>query len=687
MRASARAPAGRFLCAWALAAAAALLAGCSGGSRAGSTITGTVGTTSGVALTSSTGTNQVQQGGTLLMTATVTNDVNNAGVTWTLSGADTAHLGTLSNVTTTTATYTAPTGITGTAAPTITATSIANPIYYASGSLVVLGTPVIDPTVLFPGNVSSPYGASITVSGGLAPYAWTLPSGTVPPGLTLGTANVTTAFTTISGTPTTAGTYPFQVTVTDANGLTSTVSVTLTINAAEACLLNGQYAVLYTGFSSNQFAVRASSLTITSAGTVSGYQDFNYYLKRIAESVTGTCTTRTANNGTLTITGALSSPIYDYAVTIGLNSGRVQLLNGGNAEAGNGLFVQQDPTAFSLGAIAGSYAFGTLGAQSATSRMGLAGVVTFDATGNVTAGHADSNSSNPLTYAALTGALTAPDANGRGTFTLSGGGQTFHFAYYIVNANRLMIISTDAEPCLAGFMTRQAGTIAPGAFDNTALTSPAILTLWGAVNVTEPNTVLSLSRVSNASPAGGTVDLALDCAFKDAAPVLNEAIAGANYTVGSDGYATLSFASKGCDGTQNSVARQFALYLDGASNGYVVEHGSPFGTAGVLETQIAGPYSNTIAGLFVSGTQYPQDVGPVLLLPQVRIADGAIAFSSSSSSASFALDPVSGRGFGSLAAPGEALGAITLYEVNPSKIVLLRQGYINRSAAIEWLGN
>ena len=695
MRVTARAPSWRLLCAWGLAAVTTVLSGCSGGTRAGATITGPVGAVGGVALTTNTGVTQVQQGGQLIFTASVTNDVNNAGVTWALSGADSEHvgLGTLTAVTTTTATYTAPTGVTGATAPTITATSIANPASYASGPIVVFGSPVLNTPVLFPGNANTPYSASISVSGGLAPYTWTLASGTVPPGLTLGTTNVTTGFTTLSGTPTTAGTYTFQVTVTDASGLTSTTSATLIINAAAACLLNGQYAILYTGFSSAQFAARASSLTITTAGTVTGYHDLNYYAARVAESVTGTCTTTTANDGNLTITGATSSPTYDFAVTTaydaasnGFTTGRVQVTNGGDAEAGNGLIVQQDPTAFSLGSLAGTYAIGTLGAQSATSHMGLAGVVTFDGNGNVTGGHADSNGSTPLTYAAVSGTATAPDANGRGTLTLTASGQTFHFAYYIVNAGKVFLIGTDAEPALAGFMTRQGGTIAPGAFDSTALTNPAVLTLWGAVNTTEPNTALGLGRLSNANPGGGTVDLLLDCAYLDAAPVLAESIPGASYTVSNDGHATLALTSTGCDGTSNRVARTFALYLDGASNGYVVEHGSPFGTAGMLEFQAPGPFDNTIPGLFVSGTQYPQDAGPVLLLPQVIVAYGSISFTNSSASNGFALDPTSGRGFGTLTAPGEAVGVITLYPVNPNKVVMLRQGYLNRSAAIEWLG-
>ena len=85
----------------------------------------------------------------------------------------------------------------------------------ATALLVVLGTPVIDPTELFPANVGSLYTAQVSVSGGLAPFTWAQTGGTLPPGIALGAS--TTAFTTVSGTPTTIGAYSFQLTVTDAN--------------------------------------------------------------------------------------------------------------------------------------------------------------------------------------------------------------------------------------------------------------------------------------------------------------------------------------------------------------------------------------------------------------------------------------------------------------------------------------
>ncbi|HEX9474070.1 MAG TPA: Ig domain-containing protein [Steroidobacteraceae bacterium] len=673
MRVSACAPPGRLVCAWFLTATAAMLSACAGGSR--SPVTGPVGTTAGVTLSSSTNSAQLQQGTTLVLTATVTKDTNNAGVTWTLPG-DPAVVGVLSNITTATVTYTAPTGITGTTTPIVTATSIADTTQYASATLVVLGTPIIDPPVLFPGNVSSLYSAGVTVSGGLAPFTWsvTSSSGPLPPGITLGTSTI--ASTAISGTPTTEGSYPFQIKVTDTNNNSATVDLTLLIKPAAACLLTGHYALLYTGYANDKPAVGAASLTISTAGTLTGYQDFTAADTPIAESVTGTCTTRTANNGTLTLTGTGASPIYDYAVTTSLASGRVQLINGGDTQSGTGLLLVQDATAFNLPALAGSYAFGSLGAATDGSRMGLAGTLSIDAGGMVMAGRADSNGSGALNAAPLTGNLGSPDANGRGTLVLTSGSTSFHFAYYIVTVNRLLIVSAESTataPRLAGFLTRQSGT-----FDNSSLAGSGVLSLWGAGNSpVSPNAVLALGRLSNANAGGGTIDLALDTASL-ATGTLNKSFTGATYAVDADGHAALSY-------TDSGVTRSFVLYLDGPANGYVVEKGSSVGSAGLLEAQIAGPYVNTLPGLFVSGTQFGQDVAPMLLLPAVHVAAGAL--SAANATGFFALDAATGRGIGTFTASGSLPAVIALYVIGPNKIVSLRLGAINRSAVIDWLGS
>jgi large repetitive protein len=86
------------------------------------------------------------------------------------------------------------------------------------------------PALLFPappgGEVNVAYSDQLTVTGGTSPYAWSVSTGTLPPGLTLGGSTGL-----LSGTPTTAGSYSFTVKVTDHSGLSDTQSVSMTIIA------------------------------------------------------------------------------------------------------------------------------------------------------------------------------------------------------------------------------------------------------------------------------------------------------------------------------------------------------------------------------------------------------------------------------------------------------------------------
>lgn len=661
----------------ALALLAGLIAGCSG-SSARSVITGPVGTSNTVALSSSTGTTQLQQGAKLDLAATVANDTNNKGVTWTLVGP-----GTLSAATTTKVTYTAPTGVTGIVTPVVIAVAVADTTQSSQATLVVLGKPVIPAITFFPGNEGTPYNAAITVSGGLSPYTWKLNSGTLPDGVTLSTT-ATTAYTTLSGTPTkgkAAGTYNFQVQATDTNKVVVTADLTLVINAAEACLLNGHYATLYTGFAGTQPTVGGAAMSVNSSGTVAGYQDYSTSGssgKTSSETLTGTCTTRTANNGTLAITGTAWKPQLDYAVTTALDTGRVQLMNGGDSTSASGLVAKQDTTAFNLTALAGSYAFGLQGVDGNGAHMGLVGAMTLGTGGVISSGHADASGANAAADAALTGDLGAPDANGRGLATLSVGSQNYHFAYYIVDANRLLLVSIESAASgarLAGEATRQAA----GGFGAASLSGPAVMSLWGRqASVASPLSLIELARLSNANAVAGTVDLVVDTADRQAATFMLAAT-GAAYTVRTaDGRTTLSYTNAG-------KTRSFVAYLDGPSNGYVLEPASGTGNAGVLEAQTAGPFSTSATGLFVAGTQYAQDAGPIVLLPSVHLSAGSI--SSTYASGYFGIDLNTGRAAGTFTVTGVGTTVAVLYQVTAHKMVLMQLGTTTHSAALIWLGS
>ena len=75
------------------------------------------------------------------------------------------------------------------------------------------------------GAVGVAYSSSLGVSGGTGPYTYSVTGGSLPPGLTL---NPSTG--TITGTPTTAGSFNFTVTVTDGTGAKATTSCGIAVS-------------------------------------------------------------------------------------------------------------------------------------------------------------------------------------------------------------------------------------------------------------------------------------------------------------------------------------------------------------------------------------------------------------------------------------------------------------------------
>jgi hypothetical protein len=100
----------------------------------------------------------------------------------------------------------------------------ANDSSSTSGSLTetVVAKPVITITSLPSGTRGSNYSQTLSVSGGLAPYTWSI-SG-APSWLSLSASGV------LSGKPTASGTYSFTVKVTDSLGNTATQSLSIKVN-------------------------------------------------------------------------------------------------------------------------------------------------------------------------------------------------------------------------------------------------------------------------------------------------------------------------------------------------------------------------------------------------------------------------------------------------------------------------
>jgi hypothetical protein len=87
----------------------------------------------------------------------------------------------------------------------------------------------VNPATLPNGSVGTAYSQTVSASGGTSPYLFSVSSGALPTGLILNSASGA-----ITGTPTTAGTFTFTITATDANGCTGSRLYTITI-ASPGC--------------------------------------------------------------------------------------------------------------------------------------------------------------------------------------------------------------------------------------------------------------------------------------------------------------------------------------------------------------------------------------------------------------------------------------------------------------------
>jgi phospholipase C len=229
------------------------------------------GSSQGVSVSLTASASMVDGSDSTTLTATVTNDRNSAGVTWTVSGG-----GTLSNTSTSGATYTAPALSRSALTAKVTATSVADANRTASTAITVPAGPAITAAALGSGAVGTAYSKALTASGGIPPYTWQLSSGTLPTCLTL---SASSSGVVLGGTPNAscAGRFNnlvFQVTDSGTpNALTATTPpLSLKIAAAPAITFGGlvpaeaTYNVAYAGSAAASGGV--GTLTYSPAGTL-----------------------------------------------------------------------------------------------------------------------------------------------------------------------------------------------------------------------------------------------------------------------------------------------------------------------------------------------------------------------------------------------------------------------------------
>jgi hypothetical protein len=370
----------------------------------------------------------INQGATQSITATVSNDSSNAGVTWTLSGP-----GVLSDSSTTAVTYVAPSVLSASTSATVTATSVTNTSVTATLTITVNAVFGITSISLESGTLGVPYSGAITAGGAATPFTWAIISGALPPGLTLSTSSGTSV--SISGIPTVEGSFNFTVQVTNSSGtpLSQSFSIVIapppSLSVATRSLANGTEAEAYSA------ALQA----------VNGTPPYSWKLTA----------------GTLPVGLSLSPTgvIAGVPTMAGTSSFTVQVTDSGkpNATASVDLSLAIDPNAVNDSKLSGNYAFLVNGFDPNGHFM-AAGSFIADGVGNLSNGVIDTNDPANLQLNQSFGGTYLIGLENLGTLTFTGLGRTFALAMMADGNARIIEFDTTGAQA-AGVLLKQDASL------------------------------------------------------------------------------------------------------------------------------------------------------------------------------------------------------------------------------------
>ncbi len=430
----------------------------------------------------------------------------------------------------------------------------------------------ISTTSLAPGTVDATYASAVATQGGVAPLAWSVISGSLPPGLVLNPANGK-----ITGIPPPAGAYAFTVQVKDSALPTS------------------------------QTAMQAFSITIASPAPLS-----------ITTSSLAAGVTATGYSGTLQATGGVLP--YTWSLTngqlpAGLNINSSGTITGTPVLAGTSTFTVQVADAevnpvtgnpnpmtatrqFTITVTAGTtnnkllfsgYSFLFTGFDKDGS-VAIAGFLTSDGNGNITSGGEDiTRVSKVVTGATLTGTYSI-DSNGDGHGTMelvaTLGQNTLTTDYRLVlDSNGNVKFSEDKPATSNGdtLQTHGAGVMKPivgSSFSAVNLSGNYAFELAGQ-DLSQK--AAALGGVLNADGNGTFTAGASD--FNDAGTFSSGSVSGSfSFIAGNRGTASLTFPLPSGQATLN-----FVYYFVSPSDLYLVEvDSSPQGNGTPTEFRLAG---------------------------------------------------------------------------------------------------
>lgn len=635
----------------------------------------------------------IPQGTSLDISATVSNDSSNAGVTWSLSPATGA--GSLSTVTTTAATYNAPSNLSAPVTVTVTVTSVTYPTRSASLKITVEPPPAITTTSLPSGSVNAAYSATVAESGGVSPFSWSLASGALPPGLSLSSS--TGDSVSITGTPTASGVFTFTLKVLDSAGA-SAVSSSLVITVAAAnvndSLLSGNYAFEFSGFNSSGAVVVAGSFIADGKGNITnGLEDFDSIQgPPKSQTFTGTYTLGSDNRGVLSFaSGAPSSVFATYSLAVDSTGAHGRFIEFDQTGIrGSGDLEQQSLATCSFNTIDGQYVLGLTGWGKNFSGVFIGGPVAIagsvsalapgspGAQGSLGPGEMDANTPGFVSVSPLTvsGTYGTTSQSARCTMSISIESlPNVTLSIYPIASTEAFVVETDTvtstTPLVtAGILTKQSGYPFTGPNGLNGVTVGSVVGQFlpnGASTYVPDVAVVSISGTGTGAFTMSLVDNQGGTVQNFGSPI------SGTYTVDSYGRVLMN------------VGPPFSpvLYLTGQNSALMVGMLQNDPTFGVFQPQSGGPFNaSVLKGTFLQGTLTPSidtvlDASGSVSLDGVSVIGGTEDVSTTSGNNSAqAL-----KGTYSITSSSLGSGAITLtqptavtanfFAVSPTKVLVV----------------
>jgi hypothetical protein len=371
-----------------------------------------------------------------------------------------------------------------------------------------------------------------------------------------------------------------------------------------------------------------------------------------------------------------------FAMLANGNAKFIEIDASGTGTVGSGSIERSDPGTFSTSRITGDYAFGVAGWDGWNNRSAITGRMTANGAGTFTNGLADINQAGRYTSASqfvTANYMVTDNSTGRGIMVLPplpGAVQTLNFAFYMVNAEKIFTMESDAvtvvTPLLNGSVLRQQ--IPLGGFSSASLNGGSVLYLTGRTIC--PGTATSAPDVIGGlltTNGLGAASLTYDQNCGGAATSIT-GLAG-TYNVLTGGRADFRLGSAYIAAYLVGPNKAFFIVPDGACLfGMAEAQAGGALTAAAVNGAYAGSTTSpqTVAVTIFSGEFTADGVGTISGTEDIGAPGGA---SSTNVSTSYSVSSAPTNGRGSIS--GTIGGNGVVYVISPSKFVVISMSDAN----------